>query len=64
MFLSSFESFREWLLDNKTLITMAHLGSRAFSQISGEVVQTTSWIIKNNHIKDYLPVFFRLDRRQ
>ncbi|EIP3260571.1 BREX-1 system adenine-specific DNA-methyltransferase PglX [Escherichia coli] len=60
MFLSSFESFREWLLDNKTLITMAHLGSRAFSQISGEVVQTTSWIIKNNHIKDYLPVFFRL----
>ncbi|WP_144838633.1 BREX-1 system adenine-specific DNA-methyltransferase PglX [Leclercia adecarboxylata] len=60
MFLSSFESLRVWLLDNKTLITMAHLGSRAFSQISGEVVQTTSWIIKNNHIKDYLPVFFRL----
>lgn len=60
MFLSSFESLRGWLLDNKTLITMAHLGSRAFSQISGEVVQTTSWIIKNNHIKNYLPVFFRL----
>ncbi|MEI7186537.1 BREX-1 system adenine-specific DNA-methyltransferase PglX [Dickeya dianthicola] len=60
MFLSIFESFREWLLDNKTLITMAHLGSRAFSQISGEIVQTTSWIIKNYHISNYQPVFFRL----
>lgn len=39
---------------------MAHLGARAFSQISGEVVQTTSWVIKNSSTKNYKPVFIRL----
>ena len=60
MFLSSFEQMRESLLNSKTFITMAHLGARAFSQISGEVVQTTAWILKNKHIKHFQPVFFRL----
>ncbi|EPX1271652.1 BREX-1 system adenine-specific DNA-methyltransferase PglX [Escherichia coli] len=60
MFLSSYEAFRGWLLTNKTFITMAHLGARAFGQISGEVVQTTAWIITNNNIEGYYPVFFRL----
>ncbi|UWS30092.1 BREX-1 system adenine-specific DNA-methyltransferase PglX [Erwinia pyrifoliae] len=60
MFLSSFESFREWLIDDKTFITMVHLGAKAFSQISGEVVQTTAWVIKNVHIDYFKPVFFRL----
>ncbi|PQV77361.1 MULTISPECIES: BREX-1 system adenine-specific DNA-methyltransferase PglX [Enterobacteriaceae] len=60
MFLSSYEALRGWLLDNKTFITMAHLGARAFGQISGEVVQTTSWVIRNNPIELYRPVFFRL----
>lgn len=39
---------------------MAHLGARAFGQISGEVVQTTAWVIKNQHSERYQPVFFRL----
>lgn len=60
MFLSSFESLRKWLIDNKTLITMAHLGPKAFSQISGEVVQTTAWVINNAHFNYLKPVFFRL----
>lgn len=60
MFLSSYEALRSWLLDNKTFITMAHLGARAFGQISGEVVQTTAWVIKNIHTENYQPVFFRL----
>ncbi|RRO07248.1 BREX-1 system adenine-specific DNA-methyltransferase PglX [Pectobacterium aquaticum] len=60
MFLSSYEALRGWLLDNKTFITMAHLGARAFGQISGEVVQTTAWVINNNHTKSYQPVFLRL----
>lgn len=60
MFLSSYEALRNWLLDNKTFITMAHLGARAFGEISGEVVQTTAWIIKNHHTECYQPVFFRL----
>lgn len=60
MFLSSYEALRNWLLDNKTFITMAHLGARAFGQISGEVVQTTTWVINNSRTDSYQPVFFRL----
>lgn len=60
MFLSSYETLRSWLLDNKTFITMAHLGARAFSQISGEVVQTTAWVIKNNNIDSYQSIYLRL----
>lgn len=60
MFLSSYEKLREWLLESKTFITMAHLGARAFGQISGEVVQTTAWVIGKQHVTHYQPVFFRL----
>ncbi|UNH40847.1 BREX-1 system adenine-specific DNA-methyltransferase PglX (plasmid) [Moellerella wisconsensis] len=60
MFLSSYQQLRCKLLEERTIITMAHLGARAFSQISGEVVQTTAWIIKGNYIHDYQPTFYRL----
>ncbi|WP_330148773.1 BREX-1 system adenine-specific DNA-methyltransferase PglX [Shewanella xiamenensis] len=60
MFLSSYEKLRNVLLEERTLITMAHLGSRAFSQISGEVVQTTAWIFLNKHVNQFKPVFNRL----
>ncbi|HCT3326429.1 MULTISPECIES: BREX-1 system adenine-specific DNA-methyltransferase PglX [Providencia] len=60
MFLSSYEQLRNNLLEDHTFITMAHLGARAFGQISGEVVQTTAWVIHNNHIKEYQPTFYRL----
>ncbi|MCA3895984.1 BREX-1 system adenine-specific DNA-methyltransferase PglX [Vibrio vulnificus] len=60
MFLSSFEKMRESLLDTKTIITMAHLGARAFGQISGEVVQTTAWVLNKKHIDGFRPSFLRL----
>ncbi|EJD6671302.1 BREX-1 system adenine-specific DNA-methyltransferase PglX [Providencia rettgeri] len=60
MFLSSYQQLRSKLLEDRTIITMAHLGARAFSQISGEVVQTTAWIIKSNYINNYQPTFYRL----
>ena len=60
MFLSSYEMLREWLLESKTFVTMAHLGARAFGQISGDVVQTTAWVICKQHIANYQPAFFRL----
>ena len=60
MFLSSFEKMRKTLIDTKTFVTMAHLGARAFGQISGEVVQTTAWIVNKKHINGYQPSFFRL----
>lgn len=60
MFLSSFEKLRNKLIDNDTIVNMAHLGARAFEDIGGEVVQTTSFIFENNHIKNYKSGFKRL----
>ena len=60
MFLSSYEDMRVKLLQRYSMVTMAHLGARAFSQISGEVVQTTAWVFRNSPIDMYQPVFYRL----
>ena len=60
MFLSSFQKMRERMLQEKTLRTMAHLGARAFGSISGEVVQTTSFVLTNIALQQYKPAFFRL----
>lgn len=46
MFLSSFEKLREKLLSNGTLLSMAHLGERAFNTIGGAVVSTTAFVIE------------------
>ena len=59
MFLSSYEKLREKLL-HKTTVNMAHLGARAFDEIGGEVVQTTSFVNYNSHIKDYKGTYARL----
>ncbi|CAI09090.1 conserved hypothetical protein [Aromatoleum aromaticum EbN1] len=60
MFLSSFQSMREKLLEQRTIETMAHLGARAFSEISGEVVQTTAFVLQGQHFFGFKPTFFRL----
>lgn len=60
MFLSSFEKLRKKLLKDNTIINMAHLGARAFEDISGEVVQTTAFVFDNANIKDYQSNFKRL----
>ena len=59
MFLSSFEKLRQKLL-LQTTVNMAHLGARAFDQIGGEVVQTTTFVNKKEHIKNYLSTYKRL----
>ena len=59
MFLTSFEKLRTKLLA-KTIINMAHLGARAFDEIAGEVVQTTSFVIRNAFTSRYAGVYKRL----
>ena len=59
MFLSSYEKLRAKLLSRDT-INMAHLGARAFDEIGGEVVQTTSFVFCNVHAKDYKGTYCRL----
>lgn len=60
MFLSSYEQLREWLLKNTTIVTMAHLGARAFDSISGEVVSTTAFVIENAAYPKYAGAYIRL----
>ena len=59
MFLSSFEKLRTKLL-SVDIVNMAHLGARAFEEIGGEVVQTTTFVIRKSHIADYKGEYCRL----
>ena len=59
MFLSSFEKLRVKLLQKDT-VNRAHLGARAFDEIGGEVVQTTSFVVRNSHIINYKGTYCRL----
>lgn len=47
MFLGSFEKMRAKVIDGKTIVSMAHLGPRAFDAIGGEVVNVTADVIYN-----------------
>jgi len=47
MFLTSFEKLRQKILANE-IINMAHLGARGFDEISGEVVQTTAFVLQKS----------------
>lgn len=59
MFISSYEKLRR-NLENITIVNMAHLGARAFEEISGEVVQTTSFVMRKLHNTDYNGKYIRL----
>lgn len=59
MFLSSFEKLRAKLL-NVDIVGMVHLGARAFEEIGGEVVQTTSFVLQKCHIADFKGTYCRL----
>ena len=59
MFLSSFEKLRKKLMLKGT-VNMAHLGARAFDEIGGEVVQTTSFVLRRSHLADYKGTYCRL----
>lgn len=60
MFLSSFEKLREKLLQEVSIVNMAHLGARAFEEIGGEVVQTVSFILRVDSLEKYKSICCRL----
>ena len=60
MFLSSFEALRGRILNQHTILSMAHLGARAFDSIGGEVVSTTAFVLENTHKPNYRGAFLRL----
>ena len=59
MFLSSYEKLRD-KLQMRELISMAHLGARAFEEIGGEVVQTAAFVMEKAHIPGYKGSYARL----
>lgn len=59
MFLSSYEKLRE-KLNMSVMMNMAHLGARAFDEIAGEVVQTTSFVMLNYADCKYRGTYLRL----
>ena len=59
MFLSSFEKLRTSLLENYHIENMLHLSPRTFDELSGEVVQNTSFVVAKNK-SDEGGVYFRL----
>lgn len=59
MFLSAFEKMRN-KLDKIEIVSMAHLGARAFEEIAGEVVQTTAFVLRNIVLVHYKGVYCRL----
>lgn len=59
MFLSSYEKLRAKLL-HIDIVNMAHLGPRAFDEIGGEVVQTTSFVMRQSDSKGYEGIYHRL----
>ena len=60
MFLSSFEKLRDNILNNDTILSMTHLGPRAFDSIGGEVVSTTAFVIETEHHENLKGAYLRL----
>ncbi len=59
MFLASYQCLREKIQRINT-INMVHLGARAFDEIGGEIVQTTSFVFRNNLVNRYKGTYCRL----
>lgn len=59
MFLASYETLRS-KLQNMVLLNMAHMGSRGFEEISGEIVQTTAFVLLKNRSVGYRGCYCRL----
>lgn len=59
MFLSSFEALRKQL-SQQTFINLAHLGTRAFEEIGGEVVQSVAFVMQKVHTSGYIGTYERL----
>lgn len=47
MFINSYMKLRRKLFNNYHFLHMLHLGTRAFEEISGEVVQTATWVMRH-----------------
>lgn len=61
MYQPTYKNLRRNILANNTITSFIHLGSRAFEEISGEVVQTCTFVIMNYPINFYKSQFYKLN---
>ncbi|MCL7762667.1 BREX-1 system adenine-specific DNA-methyltransferase PglX [Polaribacter sp. Z014] len=47
MFKTTYKKLRSHILNNYQILNMLHLGPRTFEELSGEVVQSTAFVLKN-----------------
>jgi hypothetical protein len=64
MFISSFEDLRDLLLGSSCVEAMAHVGPRAFAEVTGEKVNTTAFVLRREAFeekrREARGVYFRL----
>lgn len=60
MFLSTYEKLRNKVLTDSLIVNMIHLGAHGFDTIGGEIVQTTSFVLRKSTINHYKSTFARL----
>ena len=52
MFLSSYEKLRAKHIADNPIVSMAHIGTRGFDSIGGDVVSTTAFVLLKSHSDD------------
>ena len=60
MYKTVYRDFRLSRLNESQIINMAHLGTGAFDEIGGEVVDTTAFVLSPNILDNYKSVFHKL----
>jgi len=60
MFGSTYFKYRQHIIVNTDILSLIHLGARAFPEIAGEVVQSAAYIIRPTSEKDPIGTYVRL----
>lgn len=60
MFLNSYDNLRSSITNNYAMHSLIHLGAHAFESIGGEVVQTCSFVLRNERFPTFKGKYFRL----
>jgi type II restriction/modification system DNA methylase subunit YeeA len=60
MYGEEYKEMRAEVLDETTIVSLAHLGPHAFPEIPGEVVQTAAVALLNVHCENYASSYFDL----
>ena len=65
MFNTTYRQLRTYILENVQIDSMLHLGARAFEEISGEVVQSTSFVLAKHlpSVADYFRLVDGIDSK-